>query len=98
MTPYIVLVRFTAKPEHAEMFLARVRRQAADSLRLEDGCTRFDVAVADDNPASVLLYEIYEDRAAFDTHLASSHFLSFDQEVADWISAKTVEFWHGPLT
>lgn len=97
MTPYIVVVRFKAKPEHAERFLGRVRQQAEDSLRLEPACRRFDVATAIDDPSSVLLYEIYDDRAAFDLHLASDHFLAFDQGVRGWVESKAVEFWRGPL-
>jgi quinol monooxygenase YgiN len=97
MTPFIVVVYFTAGEEHAEAFTGRVRRQAEDSLRLESGCRRFDVAVDPANGARVLLYEIYDDRAAFDLHLKSDHFLAFDAEVGPWITSKTVEIWSGPL-
>lgn len=97
MTPFIVAVRFKVRAEHAEAFLARVQRQAADSLAVEEACRRFDVATAPGDGASVFLYEIYDDRAAFDAHLASAHFLAFDGEVGPWLESKTVEFWEGPL-
>ena len=38
----------------------------------------------------VLLYEIYTDRAAFDAHLASPHFLAFDTATRDIVTKKTV--------
>ena len=93
----IVVVRFRVKPERAEAFLARVKRQADDSLRLEEACRRFDVATDPADPTRVLLYEIYDDAAAFDLHLASDHFRAFDAEVRDWLDEKVVERWAGPL-
>lgn len=90
---FVVTVNFGVAPQHSAIFLARVRQQAADSLREEAGCLRFDVCTAPDDPAGVFLYEIYTDRAAFDLHLASAHFLAFDAEVAPMIIQKDVAIW-----
>ena len=87
---YLVAVTFDIHAGHTEAFAARVARQAADSLT-EPGCQRFDVWQAPGDPARVFLYEIYNDRAAFDAHLASDHFKAFDAEVAPWIADKKVE-------
>ncbi|MEM9060088.1 MAG: putative quinol monooxygenase [Pseudomonadota bacterium] len=87
---YLVTVIFTAVDERAAAFSERVRQQAADSLT-EPGCQRFDVWVDPADPARTFLYEIYDDRAAFDAHLASEHFKAFDVEVAPWIIGKQVE-------
>ena len=93
----IVVVRFRVKAERAEAFLTRVRRQAQDSLRLEEACRHFDVATDPADPTRVLLYEIYDDAAAFDLHLASDHFKAFDADVSEWLEEKAVERWAGPL-
>jgi quinol monooxygenase YgiN len=90
---FVVTVTFEAAPQHAEAFLARVRRQAADSLTRETGCLRFDVCTDPEQPGRVFLYELYASRAAFGAHLASAHFRAFDREVAPWIEAKKVESW-----
>lgn len=87
---YLVAVTFRIRPERAQDFLSRVRRQAADSLT-EPGCRRFDVWQAPGDQGLVFLYEIYDDRAAFEAHLASAHFRAFDAEVAPWVADKTVE-------
>ena len=87
---YLVAVTFEVRPDHAKGFLTRVRQQAADSLT-EPGCRRFDVWRAPADEAVVFLYEIYDDRAAFEAHLASAHFKAFDAEVGPWIAEKTVE-------
>ena len=87
---YLVAVTFRIHPDRAAAFLARVQQQATDSLE-EEGCRRFDVWQSPDGPGQIFLYEIYDDRAAFDVHLASAHFKAFDAEVAPWVAGKTVE-------
>ena len=87
---YLVAVTFQIAMDKAEAFVARVQQQAADSLT-EAGCRRFDVWVNPADPARVFLYEIYDDRAAFDVHLASDHFKAFDAEVGLWVAEKRVE-------
>jgi len=89
---YLVAVTFDVHAGHAQSFATRVARQAADSLR-EPGCRRFDVWTDPADPARVFLFEIYDDRAAFDAHLATDHFTAFDAEVGPWVRGKTVETW-----
>lgn len=90
---YVVTVTFTVAPEDAAAFVARVKRQAADSLSLEPACRRFDVCLDPETDGRVFLYEIYDDRAAFDAHLASAHFAAFDAEVGPSVRTKKVETW-----
>jgi (4S)-4-hydroxy-5-phosphonooxypentane-2,3-dione isomerase len=74
-----------------ETFLKLVRMNAATSLEAEAGCLRFDVlAPLETGGPDVLLYEVYADRAAFDAHLASPHFLAFDRATREMVTAKTV--------
>ena len=86
---FVVLVEFEAKAAFIDRFRDRVRRQARDSLSLEPECELFDVCVDPSNPCRVLLYEVYQDEAAFERHLQSEHFLDFDRSVRDWIDSKT---------
>ncbi len=88
----LVAVTFQIVPERAEAFRDRVRQQAADSLG-EPGCRRFDVWCDTGDCCRVFLFEIYDDRDAFDAHLGSGHFRAFDAEVAPWVEDKKVEIW-----
>lgn len=92
----IIVVRFAVKQQHLSAFSQRVRQQARDSLDRELGCRRFDIAADAADPRNILLYEIYDDAAAFDSHLASPHFQSFNAETGDWVESKAVERWDGP--
>jgi autoinducer 2-degrading protein len=87
---YVVTVEFAVQPVHAAAFRAEIVANARASRDAEAGCRQFDVCVPPDDPASVFLYELYVDRAAFDAHLASPHFRAFDATVRDWVVRKTV--------
>ncbi|ASJ74161.1 putative quinol monooxygenase [Granulosicoccus antarcticus] len=86
--PYAVVVTFKIKADAMEDFTSLVLVNARKSLLHEDGCHQFDVATDPAYPNEVFLYEIYSDRAGFDAHLASAHFKSFDNAVADLVESK----------
>ena len=88
--PYAVVVTFQIKPDRMAAFLPLMLANSHTSLLDEDGCHQFDVATDPVRPNEVFLYEIYEDRAAFEVHLASAHFQAFDAQVADMIAHKDV--------
>lgn len=90
---FVVTVVFEADPAATEVFLTRVKQQARDSLEREPGCTRFDVCTDPERRGRILLYEIYESRAAFQTHLESAHFKAFDKDVGPIVRAKNVQTW-----
>jgi len=90
---FVVTVTFEVKPGSEADFLARVLRQARDSLEREAECECFDVCTDAARPGAVFLYEIYRDAAAFQAHLESAHFKDFDLEVRDWLADKQVATW-----
>ena len=87
---YAVCVTFVVAPEHADAFRERVAAQARDS-RAEPGCRAFDAWSDAGRPHAVFLYEVYDDRAAFEAHLATPHFAAFDRDIAAWVRDKRVE-------
>lgn len=87
---FAVCVTFHLQPDAFEKFLKRVYQQAHDSLLKEHGCHRFDVCDDGGKLSMVFLYELYQERRAFDLHCESEHFLAFDAEVADWTLKKEV--------
>ncbi|WP_033068255.1 putative quinol monooxygenase [Thalassospira australica] len=90
---FAVIVRFEIWSHSVAKFKDLVLKQAANSLKLEDACSQFDVVQDASDPSVFYLYEIYDDRAAFDVHLASAHFKQFDTEAQPMIARK--EVWLG---
>ena len=74
MSGYVVLVDFRLKPGARAVFRNLIDDNARQSGRLEPGCRRFDVVEPHGDEDTVLLYEIYRDRAAFEAHLRSEQF------------------------
>lgn len=88
---FAVIVRFTIKSGSMQEFLPLMHQNATASVSLEPECRQFDVLTDPANADEVVLYEIYENEAAFGAHLAAPHFLAFDRQVARMIEHKTVE-------
>jgi len=87
---FVVVVFFEAKPAHVAEFEEAISINAKASVDNEPGCRQFDVSRSPDNDASFFLYEIYDDKAAFDAHVASEHFQHFDRMSAPWTADKKV--------
>ena len=87
---YAVVVTFTVKSDRHAAFLPLVKANARRSLADEPGCRQFDVCWDGDSAGEVHLYELYDDRPAFDAHCRTPHFLEFDAAVADMVASKQV--------
>lgn len=99
--PFAITVEFELHDGARDTFLNLVKANAAASVRDEPGCSRFDVLTSRgvaERQGHVLLYEIYDDRAAFEAHLGTSHFASFDVGSQPMVRRKTVwefDVWEG---
>jgi len=87
---FAITVDFEIKSEFVNKFRNRVLQQAKDSLNNEEKCLIFDVCFDEKKTNKVFLYEIYQDKDAFDYHLKSDHYLSFDEDVKNWVAKKIV--------
>jgi (4S)-4-hydroxy-5-phosphonooxypentane-2,3-dione isomerase len=88
--PYIILVDFEIRPAAVGLFIELVTANARSSLQEEAGCRRFDVHRTVGNPDRILLYEIYDDRNAFERHMSTPHFHQFDAAVESLVVSKSV--------
>ena len=87
----VVLVEFELHASKEPEFRRLVLENAAASLRDEPGCSRFDVLTPESCPTDwVVLYEIYDDVAAFDAHLATPHYARFAAATEPLVARKTV--------
>ena len=91
---YIVTVEFTLKPDRVSAFLPLMVENARASREREPGCRQFDVCQDPAKPEVIFLYEAYDDRAAFDSHLATAHFKEFDAAVTVMVAGKVVRTYY----
>lgn len=89
---YAVTVTFTLNAGCLAAFLPLMRENARFSLSAEPGCQQFDICLGE-RPKTVFLYEIYDDRAAFEAHLESAHFKSFDVATRKMVADKDIRLF-----
>jgi quinol monooxygenase YgiN len=90
MSGFVIVVDFKIKPGAMQNFRRLIDENAKASVRDEPGCRRFDVLANGKDADRILLYEIYDGRAAFGAHLKTPHFAVFDRESAALVADKTV--------
>ena len=90
---FVVTVDFTLDPAQRDAFLPLMLENAARSREDEPGCRQFDVCIDPARPDRVFLYELYDDAAAFDAHLAAPHVRAFAAATATMITARVLERW-----
>lgn len=83
---HVTLVHVHVKPERVDEFLAATRRNHEGSVR-EPGNVRFDVLQSEDDPAHVVLVEMFRDVETAAAHKHTPHYLAWREEVADWMAA-----------
>ncbi len=87
---HVVVVTIDVKPDVVERFAAATVENARNSVIHEAGCFRFDVVRDEQHPNRIYLYEVYRDKAAFDTHMTMPHYFAWRDAVKDWLAAPPV--------
>lgn len=88
---FAVIVTFKVHDADIAAFMQLMVKQAKNSLELEPSCQIFEIWQNSSDESTVKLYEVYDDSAAFQAHLDSDHFKTFDQAVASMIAHKNIE-------
>jgi (4S)-4-hydroxy-5-phosphonooxypentane-2,3-dione isomerase len=91
MGQFVLTVEFEVKPEAIERFHALIAENARKSVENEPGCRQFDVTRVQGQPNRILLYEVYDDLAAFEAHAQTPHVAEFFAEARPMIASQKVE-------
>jgi (4S)-4-hydroxy-5-phosphonooxypentane-2,3-dione isomerase len=83
---FVLVVLLRVRPEKDEQFVAAIEANAAAS-RTEPGCRRFDVVRDNGDPHHYVLYEIYDDEAAFQAHRTTPHFAEWRRAAAECLQS-----------
>lgn len=88
--PRVNMAEITLKPECREAFLAAVREEMRESLRVEPGVVALYM-VADENDENKLtFFEIYADDEAYQKHRDTPHFKKYIETTKDMAVSKKV--------
>ena len=87
---FVIVAEFEVRPETIDGFLEAAVADARASVANEPGCRQFDVTLDREQPNRVALYEVYDDEAAFDAHLATPHLKAFRAGIEALIVSRRV--------
>jgi len=84
---FALVVNIRVKPESVEAFMQRLNENAS-AARKEPGCRQFDVLVDPKDKTKVMLYEVYDDDRAFETHQQTPHFKKYLAEAVPLLASR----------
>ncbi len=78
---FVVIAEFSVPAAHKAEFLVACAADGHGSVNDEPGCQQFDVLADASKPETVVLFEVYDDAAAFAAHKQTPHYAAFDATV-----------------
>ena len=88
MSRFAIIVEFELLEGGFDIFHQEVLKNGEASLAKEAGCQCFDVLVPSKQENRIVLYEAYDDEAAFQEHLQSRHFKEFSDRVSGLVTER----------
>lgn len=89
---FVLQVDIRIRPESVDAFMEKLAANA-QAARREAGCKQFDVAVDPEDPAHVMLYEVYDDESAFQQHQQTSAFKTYVSQAVPLLASRERHFW-----
>jgi (4S)-4-hydroxy-5-phosphonooxypentane-2,3-dione isomerase len=87
---FVVVVFLEAERGRQEEMRAGLIGYAATCLEREPGCHRYDICADPVEGSSFLLYQVYEDEAAYVAHREMPHYAEFRILVDPWTRSRRV--------
>jgi quinol monooxygenase YgiN len=87
---FVIIAEFEVKPGSLERFLELGEADSRHSVADEPGCRQFTVTVDREQPNRVVLFEVYDDEAAFAAHLETPHLDAFRSGIEGLVVSRNV--------
>ena len=89
---FVLVVNIRIKPENVDAFMAKLQENAK-AARTEPGCRQFEVLVDPKDRAKILLFEVYNDEAAFEAHQQTPHFRKYLADAVPMLASRERSVW-----
>ena len=87
---YVNAVDIDVMPGQIETYLAAIKEVGAATIKTEPGCSEFDITVSQKDPNHLFIFEVYDNAAAFDTHLKTDHYKKYAMTAKDTVAKREV--------
>jgi quinol monooxygenase YgiN len=85
--PYVRVAEIEIDPAQLEAYTAAVKEQIEAAIRLETGVLALYSVADKDNPAHILVFEMYADTDAYKAHLETAHFKKYKVATQDMVKS-----------
>jgi len=85
--PYVRVAEIGIDRAQIEPYQAALKEEIEAAVRLEPGVLALHAVCNKDDPARVIVFEIYADEAAYKAHLATPHFLQYKAAVEGMVTS-----------
>jgi autoinducer 2-degrading protein len=89
---FVLQVAIRIKPENVDAFMKKLDENAR-AARSEKGCRQFDVLADPKDPTRLMLYEVYNDEAAFEEHQKGAAFKKYVAEAVPLLADRQRTIW-----
>jgi len=84
---FVLVVNIRIKPENVDAFMKKLDDNAR-AARTEPGCKQFEVLVDPKDNTRIMLYEVYNDEKAFESHQQTPHFKKYVAEAVPLLASR----------
>jgi len=93
MKEFVLAVALKIKPDCVDRFMAECLKNGKAARETEPGCKQFDIVVDPNDPTRAMLYEVYADEAAFETHQQTPHFKHYLANALQYLESRERTFY-----
>ena len=84
---FVLQVNLRVEPENVDAFMKRALENAG-AARKEPGCRQFEVLVDPKDRTKIMLFEVYDNEAAFEAHQQTRHFKKYLAEAVPLLGSR----------
>jgi len=88
--PFVRVAEIDVDPAQREAFIAAVKEEMEESVRVEPGVLAIYAVAEKDAPSRLRFFEIYASEAAYDAHLDSPHFRKYRSTTEPMIRSRVL--------
>ena len=88
--PFVRVAHIEVNPGQREAFIAAVKEEMDESVRVEPGVLALFAVAEKDAPSRLWFFEVYATEAAYNAHLESPHFRSYRTTTEPMIRSRTL--------
>jgi quinol monooxygenase YgiN len=85
--PYVRVAEIEIDPLQLDAYKAAVKEQIEAAVRLEPGVLALYAVMDKENPARIVVFEMYADMEAYKAHLETAHFKKYKVTTQDLVKA-----------